>query len=72
MQRRTSTTGTITVCGQTVALGRTYAGHTVTVRVADTTLAIELDGEIRTVRRTTTLPVRNIKADRPSPARMTQ
>ena len=36
--------------------------------VSDTTLAIELDdGETRVVRRTTTLPVRNIKADRPRP-----
>ena len=34
--------------------------------VSDTTLAIELDdGETRVVRRTTTQPVRNIKADRP-------
>lgn len=34
--------------------------------VSDTTLAIELDdGETRVVRRTTTLPVRNINADRP-------
>jgi hypothetical protein len=38
------------------------------VRVSETTLAIELDdGETRVVRRTTTLPVRNIKADRPRP-----
>jgi transposase len=35
-------------------------------RISDTTLAIELDdAETRVVRRTTTRPVRNIKADRP-------
>jgi hypothetical protein len=54
------------VCGQTIALGRTHAGQTVTVHVSDTTLAIELDDdETRVIRRTTTTPVRNIKADRP-------
>ena len=53
------------VCGQNVALGRTHQHQTVTVHVSDTTLAIELDGETRIMRRTTTLPVRNIKADRP-------
>ena len=54
------------VCGQKVALGRVHRWQTVTIHVADTTLAIELDdGETRVVRRTTTLPVRNIKADRP-------
>ena len=36
------------------------------ILVSDTTLAIELDdAETRVVRRTTTMPVRNIKADRP-------
>ena len=54
------------VCGQKIALGRTHAGQTLTVTVSDTTLAIELDdAETRVVRRTTTKPVRNIKADRP-------
>jgi len=43
--------------------------RTVTIHVSDTTLAIELDdGETRVLRRTTTLPVRNIKADRPRTA----
>ena len=66
VQRRASATGVIVVCGQKVALGRTHQHQTVTVHVSDTTLAIELDdGETRVVRRTTTLPVRNIKADRP-------
>jgi transposase InsO family protein len=68
VQRRASATGVILVCGQKVALGRTHQHQTVTVHVSETTLAIELDdGETRVVRRTTTLPVRNIKADRPRP-----
>jgi hypothetical protein len=40
--------------------------QTLTTWVSETTLAIELDDEeTRVVRRTTTLPVRNVKADRP-------
>ena len=59
----------IIICGQQVALGRTHQHQTVTIHVSETTLAIELDdGETRVVRRTTTLPVRNIKADRPRSA----
>ena len=65
VQRRASATGVIMVCGQKVALGRIHQHQTVTVHVSETTLAIELDDETRVVRRTTTLPVRNIKADRP-------
>ena len=66
VQRRASATGLIMVCGQKIALGRAHAGQTVTVHVADTTLAVEFeDAETRVVRRTTTTPVRNIKADRP-------
>jgi Integrase core domain len=66
VQRRASNTGVITVCMQKVALGRANRHQTVTIHVSETTLAIELDdGETRIVRRTTTLPVRNIKADRP-------
>jgi transposase InsO family protein len=66
VQRRASATGVIVVCRQKVALGRAHAGQTITVLVSDTTLAIELDdAETRVVRRTTTNPVRNIKADRP-------
>ena len=66
VQRRASATGVIVVCGQKIALGRAHAGQTVAVAVSDTTLAIELDDqETRVVRRTTTTPVRNIKADRP-------
>lgn len=68
VQRRASNTGVVMVCGQKVALGRVHQHRTVTIHVSDTTLAIELDdGEIRVVRRTTTRPVRNIKADRPRP-----
>jgi len=66
VQRRASNTGIITVCGQQVALGRVHRCQTVTIHVSETTLAIELDdGETRVVSRTTTQPVRNIKADRP-------
>ena len=56
----------IMVCGQKVALGRRH--RSLTVHVSDTTLAIQVDdGETRIVRRTTTQPVHNIKADRPRP-----
>jgi hypothetical protein len=57
------------VAGQKVALGRAHAHQTVTVYVAETTLTIESDGGTRTVPRTTTQPVRNIKANRPWPAK---
>ncbi len=67
VQRRVSVTGTVMVCGQTVALGRAHTHQTVTIGVSESALAIELaDGEIRVVRRTTTKAVRNIKADRPT------
>ena len=66
VQRRASATGVIVVCGQKIALGRAHARQTLSIAVSDTTLAIELDdAETRVVRRTTTTPVRNIKADRP-------
>lgn len=65
VQRRVSPTGAIVVAGQKVALGRPQAGQVVTVHVADTTLTVEFDGEIRTVRRTTTKPVIQIKGQRP-------
>jgi transposase InsO family protein len=64
VQRRVSTTGTICVCRQTIALGRTHARRTVTVHVSEHTLSIELDDETRTVRRTTTNPVVVIKGSR--------
>ncbi|MGK5440396.1 hypothetical protein ACSNN7_00975 [Micromonospora sp. URMC 105] len=53
------------VVGQKVALGRVHAGKTVTIDVTDTDLAITCDDGIRTVRRTTDQPVRNIKVSRP-------
>ena len=40
------------------------------MHVSETVLAIELgDEQMRTVRRTTSLPVRNVKADRPYKAK---
>ena len=69
MQRRVSATGVIIVCRQRVALGRVHAGRTVTVHVAEHTLAVELDdGETRKIRRTTSRPVVVVKVNRPHPA----
>jgi transposase InsO family protein len=66
IQRRASDTGVIVVAGQKVSLGRTHRGQEVEVLVSETTLAIHLAGQdVRTIRRTTTRPIRNIKADRP-------
>ena len=66
VQRRASNSGTIMVTGQVVALGRLHRHHVVTVHVAEHTLTIELpDGDQRVVSRTTTQPVRSIKAHRP-------
>ncbi len=62
-QRRASNTGVIMVAGQKIALGRIHAGQVVTVHVAADTITIDLDDQdSRTVRRTTTQPVRSIKA----------
>ena len=69
VQRRASNTGVIMVAGQKVALGRVHAHTVVTVYVAERTLTIETgDGDTRTVARTTTQPVRSIKAHRPRKA----
>jgi hypothetical protein len=69
VQRRASNSGVIMVAGQKVALGRLHAHTTVTVYVAETTLTIEAgDNDTRTVARTTTTPVRNIKPVRPRKA----
>ena len=65
VQRRASATGVILVARQKIALGRAQAGRTVTVHVAEHTLTIETDGGPRTVTRTTTRPIRNLKANRP-------
>jgi hypothetical protein len=54
------------VVGQKVPLGRVHAHRTVTIGVSETTLAVELDDAgTRIVRRTTTLAISNIKANRP-------
>ncbi|MFG2128973.1 hypothetical protein ACGFNV_14410 [Streptomyces sp. NPDC048751] len=58
VQRRVSAVGTVMVCRQVVSLGRPYAGQTVTVHVSDTTISVELDGQVRVIRRTTDVPVR--------------
>jgi hypothetical protein len=68
VQRRASNTGVIMVAGQKVALGRIHAHTTVTVYVADKTLTIEAGGDTQTVARTTTQPVRYVKAHRPRKA----
>jgi transposase InsO family protein len=69
VQRRASNTGIIMVVGQKIALGRIHAGRIVTVHVAEATVTIELGSDdIRTIRRTTTQPVRSIKAHRPRKA----
>jgi hypothetical protein len=56
------------VAGQKIALGHIHAGQVVTVRVSAETITIDLDGDTRTVRRTTTQPVRSIKAAQPRKA----
>ena len=62
-QRVASNTGVIMVAGQKIALGRIHARRIVTVHVAADTITIDLaSDDIRTVRRTTTQPVRSIKA----------
>ena len=58
----------IMVAGQKVALGRIHARATVTVYVAETTSPSAGDGDIRTVSRTTTQAVRNIRPMRPRKA----
>jgi transposase InsO family protein len=65
VQRRVSTVGTVMVCRQVVSLGRPYAGQTVTVHVSDSTITVDLDGQVRVIRRTTDVPVRNVKANKP-------
>ncbi len=66
VQRRVSATGVTVVAGQRLVLGRPYAGQTITINVSDTTLSIEFtDGDIRVIRRTSSQPVRSIKAHRP-------
>lgn len=69
VQRRASNSGVITVAGQRVALGRIHQHQEVTVYVSEASLAIEFhDAETMVVRRTTTLPVRSVKGQRPRTA----
>jgi hypothetical protein len=51
------------VTGQKISLGRIHARQVVTVHVAAETITVDLDDQdSRTVRRTATRPVRNVKA----------
>ena len=69
MQRRASATGLIVDCRQQIALGPTHQHQTDTVWVSETTLAVRFDdGETKIPRRMTTIPIRNIKANRPQRA----
>jgi transposase InsO family protein len=65
VQRRVSSTGVITVAGQKISVGRSQAGRTVTVHVADITLTVDLGDDTRTLQRSTDKPARWIKAHRP-------
>ena len=62
------TRGSIMVAGQKLSLGRVHAHTAVTVYVAETTLTIEAAEDTWTVARTTTTPVRYLKAPRPRKA----
>jgi transposase InsO family protein len=65
VQRRASNSGVIMVAGQKIALGRIHARKMVSVRVSPDTITVEIGADdIRTVRRTTDQPVRNLKAQR--------
>ena len=64
-----SNTGVIMIAGQKIALGRIHARRIVTVHVAADTITIDLaSDDIRVVLRTTTQPVRSIKAQQPRKA----
>jgi signal peptidase I len=65
VHRRASAAGVIVVCRQPIRLGRAYAGRTLSLLVDDHTVTVEVDGDLLVVRRTTTLPVRNVNASRP-------
>jgi hypothetical protein len=57
------------IAGQKIALGRIHARRIVTVHVTSQIITIDLGGDdTRTVRRTTTQPVRSIKAQQPRKA----
>jgi hypothetical protein len=62
VQRIASKTGVISVGGQKIPLGRSHAGQVVTVHVTGDTISIDMaDDDARSVRRTTTQRLRNIK-----------
>ena len=67
-QRVASNAGVIMVAGQKIALGRIHARRIVTVHVAAEVITIDLGEDTRSVRRTTTQPVRSIKAQQPRKA----
>jgi hypothetical protein len=52
-----SALATAMVARQKIALGRLRRHRTVAVTVLDTTLAIDLDGDVKVVRRTNSQPV---------------
>jgi hypothetical protein len=65
VQRRASNSGVIMVVGQKIALGRIHARKMVSVRVTAGTITIETGADdIRTIPRTTSQPVRNLRAQR--------
>ena len=65
VQRRASNSGVIMVVGQKIALGRIHARKMVSARVTADTITIEIGADdIRTIRRTTSQPVRNLRAQR--------
>ena len=65
-RHRRAGAGRVILAAEILAGRRVGIRIAVTIHVSETTLAIELDdGETRVVRRTTTLPLRNINADRP-------
>jgi hypothetical protein len=69
VHRVASNTGVIMVAGQKIALGRIHARRIITVHVAADTITIDLaSDDTRVVRRTTTQPVRSIKAQQPRKA----
>ncbi|MEV5463699.1 hypothetical protein AB0L17_37265 [Streptomyces cellulosae] len=65
VQRRVSAVGTVMVCRQVIHLGRPCAGQTVIMHVSESTITVELDGQARVIQRTTDIPVRNVKANKP-------
>lgn len=69
VQPRADHTGMVMVAGQEVAQGRQHQRRAVTIHVAETMMAIELDEEeAMVVRRTTDQAVRNLKPRRPRTA----